>query len=330
MGFATRALAVLAVATMGLGGCASFNRTKPAPAQQQPIAVRFTGAELSAWSDMPAGVYRVPDSQVIVSGHQKGGATGLLFGVIGVAVQSAINSSAGKDATKNVEDALRISLTSEAQRVTQDLLASGRFSGQFIQSTDAAGPTLDVTSAVVLTFVNATDARPYVLLKADLATAKGAKQSWETRYIASSGQPRPLSGANSWTADGGAILRSTVYEDLRHAIEVMLKDVSHPYVRDDTKLTTVQGYFPYLKERAQAVGYELGEDDRSVYFIPKLGDLIVFSGVNIMDKALTSHRSAAKDDAVFKIVGDSDGGHAVTVEQSVPAGGSTAAAPKGG
>jgi hypothetical protein len=300
-----RATVVMCTASLLLGGCASFNRAKPAPHESQPMKVQFTTTDLSGWSDLPMGTYRVPDSQVIISGHQKGGAgPALLFGVVGMAVQSAVNSNAGKNTTKDAGDALRISLTSQAQGVADAMIAGDPFAKSFSSDANPAAPTLAVSSAVIMTFVNDTDVLPYVVLKATLTEPKATAPKWTTRYIASAGLPRPLTGDHSWTSDGGKELRSTSTVELQRAIRFMLLDVASPYPRDDNKLTMVQGHFPFIKQRLETVGYELAEDQQSISFVPKLGDVMVFSGVNIMEKSATLYRAAEKSDPRFKALDD--------------------------
>jgi hypothetical protein len=297
--------AVLATASILIfTGCASFNRTKPAPAESQPIVVEFSSEALSGWTDLPIGTYRVPDSQVIISGHQKGGAAGLLFGVIGVAIQHGVNQSGGKQAVEDIEKALKINLTKDGQAAAHKLLATDAYAAKF---KEGAGPgsVLSISTAVVLTYVNETDVRPYVILKASLGNPKSKdKKGWSTRYIASLQTPRPLVGDNSWTADAAEPLNSAIAANLERAIEVMLRDVSNPYPRNDAKLYAIEGNFPYVKPRLKTVGYLLGEDAESIYFIPKLGDVIVFSGVNVMANSITTHREAVKGDTPFGIVKD--------------------------
>ncbi len=295
---------IAAVFMFALSGCASFNFTKPAPAQPQAIAVDFTAAELSGWTDLPIGTYRVPDSQVIISGHQKGGGAGMLFGVIGVAVQHSINKAGGKEAVADAESILRINLTEKGRSTVGDLVATEPFASRFKLASGSGGPVLNVTGAVVLTFVNETDVLPYVVLKANIPDGSKKTKGWTTRYIASSQQPRALGGENGWLADSGSALHAAIASDLRHATEVMLRDVSRPYARNDGAMTTVEGHFPYVKQKLQTTGYTLGEDDSSIYFVPKLGDVIVFAGVNIMPKQLTRHRAFEKGDSVFKVIED--------------------------
>lgn len=294
-----------AVGSLALGGCATFKMAEPAPSRSQAISMKFSNEGLSGWSDLPPGTHRVPDSEVIISGHQKGGAAPvLLFGLVGLAVQSAVNSSAGADASAQAENALKIDVSAQAQAVASRQLASGQYDSKLSLSGASGAPELSIKSGLVLSFVNDNEARPFVILKVGLRDPASDSQVWSTRYIASSGKPRPLTGPGSWTENNGRALQETVSSDLEHAMAFMLSDVSSPRQRDVGSLVTVEGIFPHLAKKLQVVGYSLGEDDHSFYVVPKLADAIVFSGINVLDKATTVQRPAAKDDAVFKVIGD--------------------------
>lgn len=290
------------IISLMMTGCATYKMTVPAPVKSDTISIKYNNKKLSGWSDLPMGTYSVPNSQVIISGHQKGGGAGLLFGVIGVAVQGAINSAGGEDAIENLEKRLQISLTSQAQSATEKLIAEKGLESRFTTSSDQIGETLSVSSAVIITFVNDTDVRPYVLLKANLTDSHSSKAIWSTRYIASTGKPHPLAGSDSFTSGDGALLKSTITKALENAIKFMLADISSPQSRDNTQLTKMQSYFPYVKQQIETVGYVVGEDEESIVFIPKLGDVMTFSGVNIIDKSMAIYREANKNDSYFKIV----------------------------
>jgi len=304
MKVSSRALVVFAFAAlMSLTGCATFEMAKPAPVQTQPVAVSFTDEELSGMNDLPIGTYRVPDSHVIISGHQKGGmGPAVLFGLIGLAVQHAANASAGQEAVQEIEEALRINLKEEGQEIARKLISSERYTKSFRTEVDAASPSLSVITAVVMSYVTETDVRPYVVLKASLHDPKTKETVWTTRYFSSNGKTLPLAGEVSWTANKGEELKRTVSTNLERTVAFMLADVSSPYARDDTKLTMVQGTFPHVPQRLQTVGYRLSEDDQTIAFVPKLGDVIVFTGVNLMDKSTTVYRVATKDDELLKII----------------------------
>lgn len=79
---------LLALASIPLHTLAGAPKaTMAAPPSDEPTQVEFTTDQVSKWTDLPLGTYRVPNSDVIISGHQKGGvAPMLLFGVIGMAV----------------------------------------------------------------------------------------------------------------------------------------------------------------------------------------------------------------------------------------------------
>lgn len=297
--WAAMALAGLAVASMT--GCASFEYTKPAPAQQQAVKVKLSGEDLSGMTDLPIGTYRIPESQVILSGHQKGQAAGMLFGLIGVAITHAVNADAGAKAVKDTEDILRIKLNEPLMAEVNRAIAQAPLNTKFTAAGDAGAPELLLTPGLVLTYLNDADVRPFVVIKASLAGAD-KKPIWTTRYIASTGLSRPLAGEGSWTAENGAALKSTMQASIEQAVRVMLTDVSSPYQRDENAMSTVEGQFPFMKQRLQMKGYKLTEDDRYLAFIPKLGDVLVFAGVNVLDKQDALSREAAKDDAPLKVI----------------------------
>ena len=297
------ALIGLLAMTLLFTGCASFERVQPAPRQATAISVKLTADELSGWTDLPAGAHRIPDSQVIVSGHQKGGMGGVLFGLIGVALQHAVNTGIGQDAVKSVEGTLKINLTNQARTKLDSLLEEDRFKAGFTTTPPTANsPVLSVTTALVLTFVNDTEIRPYIVLKASLREMTTKEPVWSTRYISSSGVARPLTGEFSWTANEGAYLKQSIESNLARALTFMLRDVATPTPRDPARLIWVQAGFPFVKRRLETIGYQLAEDDASITIVPKLSDVIIFTGINILDKQVTTFRPAADADAALKLL----------------------------
>lgn len=283
-----------------LGGCASFEFAKPIPPQTQTVTLKTSGEELSGWSDLPLGVYRVPDSHVIISGHQKGQMAGVLFGLVGVAIAHGANASAGESIIAGAEKQLKVKLTGPVDSAIRKTLASGQYTT--LTADDQAGaPKLLVTPALVMSFVSDQAARPYVVLKATLVRADG-QPGWTTRYIASTGQARTLLGEDGWLVNEGTELRKAVETNVDVAVRTMIADVSKPYARDESRMVMVQGHLPYMKQRVQTVGYQLAENERYITFVPKLGDVLVFAGVNVVDKTTVTFRSAEKDDAPLKLV----------------------------
>ncbi|PCJ33198.1 MAG: hypothetical protein COA90_00770 [Gammaproteobacteria bacterium] len=284
-----------------LSACVSLDRTKPAPTQNQSITINYTDEELSGWSDLPVGAHRVPDSQVIVSGHQSNGLIGVLLGPLGLVIQDTVDSSRASNNTKEARNSLNITLTNEAKKISKKLLESPEFENKFTTKNKAETPKLDVTTAVILTFVTDTDIRPYVLLQVNM-TDSNSNSIWKTRYIASSGEPKPLLGSNGWIENGGGKLKETISANLKNAIEFMLTDIAQPYSRDDSKIIIAQGYFPYVRKRLQVGGYQLLENNDYIAFLPRVGDAMIFSGVNIMGKSVTTFRTSEPDDSFFKVL----------------------------
>ena len=206
------------VGLLQLGGCASFEFAKPAPAQQQPLTLKVSGEELSGWTDLPIGVYRIPQSHVIISGHQTGQGAGLLFGLVGVAVAHAANASSGADAVKSAEEQLRIKLTGQIETSIQRIVSSEPFRSHFTGSDRVGGSKLLLTPALVLSFVNDSSVRPFVVIKASMVASDG-KPQWNTRYIASSGEARPLLGKDSWLENDGSELKRSVQANLDTAMK---------------------------------------------------------------------------------------------------------------
>jgi hypothetical protein len=291
-----RAMHMLAL-SVTLAGCASYNMIKQPPAQPQPISLAIAGDGPSGWSDLPIGVYRVPKTNVIISGHQGNAAgVGMMFGLVGVLAADAIGTSEGAKAVKNAEDALHVDLVPQAAADTQAALSSGRFGQAFILVPATDKPMVTVIPFTVITFVNDTEVQPYVILKTVMAAGKDPKSAWTTRYIATVGKPMTLAGDNSLTADGGALLKTALNTGLERAVGAMLDDVANRPVRDDKKMIYVESGVPYTKLKVGMPGYLLAEDDKSVVFAPKVADALVFAGVYVADKSVTTPRPATADD----------------------------------
>jgi hypothetical protein len=298
---------LLAFASVPLHALAGTPKaTLVAPSFDGPTQIEFSTDQVSKWTDLPLGTYRVPNSDLIISGHQKGGAAPmLLFGLIGVAVQSGINSSQGKGAMASAEQALTFSIDEEAKAKLQLALADPAYAGKF--TADATpGRKFEVTGAVVMSFANQQDVLPYVTLRVKLMGNEGKSKLWTTRYIASAGARRPLVGDGSWTENDGAALRPQVSRLLDLAIGTMLKDISDPYPREEASLTNVHGYFVHVNKPLQVVGYKLAEEDGRMLFLPKLGTTIVFAGVNILDTDSVWQQPAGKKDKPLKLLKPDD------------------------
>jgi hypothetical protein len=204
----------------------------------------------------------------------------MLFGIVGVAIQSSANASGGTDRVRNVEDDLRFNATAKATELTNAILAAdGKYGERF--TLQAADSTLNVVPYIVITFQNETEVRPYIVLKTKLYTA--ADQSPKAqKYFCCEGKALPLSGPNGLAENGGAGLKTLLTAELETAIRVMLQDRAQPYIRNKDTRITVNGYLPFVGKPFKMKGYDLGKfNDYSL--IDFTSGMLVFGGVNIAE-----------------------------------------------
>ena len=272
-------LALIAGAVVGAPAAAA-PETGDAPAQApSPTRIVYSDEGMSRMNDLPMGVHRIPDSNVIISGHQKGGGIGMLFGVVGMAIQSSANASGGTARVRSVEDDLRFNATAKATELTGAIVADGKFGQRF--TLQAADSTLNVVPYIVITFQNETEVRPYIVLKTKLYTP--ADQSPKAqKYFCCEGKALPLTGPGGLAENGGAGLKTLLAAELDTAIRVMLQDRSQPYPRDKQSRIVVNGYLPFVGKPFKMKGYDLGHYD-DYALIDFTSGMLVFGGVNIAE-----------------------------------------------
>lgn len=249
---------------------------------QAPTTVVYTDEGMSRMNDLPLGVHRIPDSNVVISGHQKGGGIGMLFGVVGMAIQSSANASGGTAKVRNVEDDLRFNATAKAAELTAAILAADEKHRQLYSlSPTASSSTLSVSPYIVITFQGENEVRPYIVLKSKLYTAADQSPKAE-KYFCCEGKALPLSGPGGLAENGGAALKELLTAELDTAIRVMLQDRAQPYPRDKQTRIIVNGYFPFVGKPFKMKAYDLGKyQDYSL--LDFSSGLLVFGGVNIAE-----------------------------------------------
>jgi len=251
----------------------------PAPTSSPaPTTIVFSEKGANGMSDLPMGVHRIPDSNVVVSGYQGGGGIGMLFGVVGMLVQSSINTETGTSKVRNVEDDLRFDVRAKAIDMTNTIMAGDKFRTAFTLTPQPGGSTMTVTPYVVLTFVKKSDdVRPYIVLKTKVAT--GGDSGKTIKYFCCEGKPVPLA---SLTENNGARLKELLTGELDTAVNVMMLDRSQPFPRNDEAKLNTNGLLPFVGKPLKWRGFDLGsyKDYKLVEF---RGGIIVFSGVNIVE-----------------------------------------------
>jgi hypothetical protein len=227
-------------------------------------------------SDLPMGVHRIPDSNVVVSGYQ--GGIGILFGLVGMLVQSSINSETTTGKVRKVEDDLRFDVRTRAIEMTNAIMAGDQFRTAFTLTPQPGGSTMTVTPYVVLTFVKKTeDVRPYVVLKTKVATGSDAGKA--IKYFCCEGKAVPLA---SLTENNGARLNEILTAELGTAINVMLLDRSQPFPRNDEAKVVTNGLLPFVGKPLKWKGFDLGRY-KDYNLIEFRSGMVVFGGVNIVE-----------------------------------------------
>lgn len=249
-----------------------------AAASPAPTAIVFSEKGANGMSDLPMGVHRIPDSNVVVSGYQGGGGIGMLFGVVGVLVQSSINTGTGTAKVSDIENDLRFDVRAKAIDSVNAKMADARFRTAFTLTPQPGGGTMTVTPYVVLTFVKKTDdVRPYIVLKTKVAT--DGESGKTIKYFCCEGKPMPLA---TLIENNGTRLKEVLSAELETAVDVMLLDRSQPFPRNDEAKLDTNGLLPFVGKPMKWRGFDLGsyKDYRLVEF---RGGLFVFSGVNVVE-----------------------------------------------
>jgi hypothetical protein len=250
----------------------------PTAASAPPTTIAFSEKGANGMSDLPMGVHRIPDSNVVISGHQGGGALGILFGVPGMLVQSSVNAQTGTGQVRNVEDDLRFDVRAKAIEMTNTVMASDKFRTAYTLTPQPGGSTMTVTPYVVLTFVKKSeDVRPYIVLKTKVETGSGPGKT--IKYFCCEGKALPLA---SLTENNGAGLKDLLTSELETAINVMLLDRSQPFPRNDEAKLETNGFLPFVGKPLKLRGYDLGRY-KDYNLIEFRGGMVVFSGVNIVE-----------------------------------------------
>jgi hypothetical protein len=179
-----------------------------------PTTIVYSDKGPNGMSDVPMGVHRIPDCNVVISGHQKGG-IGFLFGVVGLLAQSAANTQTGTGKVRNVQDDLRFDVTANASELTGAILADDRYRQLFTLSPQAGGGTLTVVPYVVITFEGENDIHSYVVLKTKLNTGAPGESPKTIKYFCCEGKPLPLTGENGLAENGGAGLKELLHLNWR-------------------------------------------------------------------------------------------------------------------
>jgi hypothetical protein len=276
--------ATLALIAVAATGCAQA--MQPMPDIKGRLAISVS-KDLPNGHEIAAGVYRIPDTSVYVSGYFGDAMqTGQYFGALGMIAAEASARGTAEKKTAHVK-ALRLDMNAAGQRILKDQLA--RADGDRFVPNGSADATLEVVPYLVVASTGNDQMRPWVFVKTTLRDNAGAEK-WKMRYIVSLGEPRPLEGPAGWVAGDGSSLRLAVDQALRTALDLMMRDASGRLQRQAGRDVKVRAQWAWSKEMVEYAAEVLDETtDRMVIATKTMSGLS--DGVIVIDKA--SIRTAA-------------------------------------
>jgi len=291
------------------------------PLLAQPMHVRIEA--LAPGDKGPAGAYRVPDSEVVVSGLQmasrratpvygasaleplappQAGPGGMARAILAGQDEEAIKEERAALALFDAEAKLHLHLDSEAQADVAAALAGGSFGGRLVGA-PGAGPTLVLRHSIALTVTEMNVYRAHVVLAAQLDDADG-HMLWRGLYSASTGGEHHLVGADGWLERDGAALGASVSASLAAVVRVVLADVAQPYPRALEQLKTARLHVPWELARYDVAAYALTDDGRFVALTPRNVDEPVLGGVLLVDKAEVELHAGGRRDRTERVEAD--------------------------
>lgn len=282
-------------------GCASFRNTEAYPKAQASAVVVVDKDTMPGMNDLPVGTYSVPNTRLVVTGHQAGTQASMAFGLLGVLVGHVINSERGRSATGDASAMVSYDLASETERfIREDLVEGGNLQAAKGDETVNSGARVTVVPFGVLSFLDDTRARPYVVLRTTLRDDTG-KEVWSTRYVAAAAGARPLSGEGGWLTDDAALLKQAMDSTLKRGVDVMLHDIAGRNQRDSKRQVMVGGNYAFIKQPLKLRGTVVEDEADHIAFAPQVGDVLTFSGVNIFERETVEIAAATEKDPNFQL-----------------------------
>ena len=268
-----RALAFILAAS--LTGCASFNRIAHYPTPQQDTSVAVAAKPLSKMTELPIGAYYDEPRHIVVTGHQKGLFTGMMFGIVGVVVADQLNKSSGSNKF-GAEAAKGSDLGSVLDELLADSAANARASRWTITTGQAP---LQLTPYAVFTVEKSGNARLYAMLRAEIPGSDG-QPAWSGRYFARAPGLHPLQ-ESGWMADDR--FANGMRTALGRALAACIDDTHGRLTGAAT--VTAKGRFAYLNNDFELRAIAVREEPDSIIAKLVVGDALVLAGTHVLDRS---------------------------------------------
>ncbi|MCB1105600.1 MAG: hypothetical protein KDK74_12775 [Cephaloticoccus sp.] len=260
-------------------GCASFDRIAKFPNPKNDSKVAVVSKPMSKMNELPIGAYYDGQRQIIVTGHQKGLLTGMLFGVVGVIVADQVNKSSGKDKFGDEAAQSETDLVTLTQTQVEQLEAEGK--APHWRLSDATMANLRLSPYAVFTVDKKTGlARLYAMLRAEIPGTDG-KPTWSGRYFARAPGEYLLDGEDGWMSQGRFV--DGMEMALERVLKVCVADTNGTLM--EGRKITAKGRFAYLNIDLELRGIVVDETPDTIIARLLVGDVMVMAGTHVLDRA---------------------------------------------
>ena len=205
-----------------LSGCATYKNCLPFPEAALPVALSVSEEQPNKMNEFPIGAHYDEENRIILTGHQRGNAAGLMFGLVGVLAADSINKSKGQGLYGDGAKGERYDMIPELRQRLETLLADGAFPRLNLDTATEA--RLEIRPTALLVLDKTKQARLYAILKAKLKDSKQSSDPWHGRYFASADAVLPLEGDSGWL--NGSSLKDGLTQAFDRATWALVNDVN--------------------------------------------------------------------------------------------------------
>lgn len=267
-------ITVMAV-TAFVSGCASFNRIAPYPQAERATDVSVVRKPLSKMTELPIGAYYDDERQLVVTGHQKGLFTGMLFGPIGVVMAGQMNQSSAEK--KYGDETSRAG--NDLGSVLSELLseAAGQQRAPSWSLNESGEGRLRLSPYAVFTVDKSGKAHMHAMLRAEIL-GQDRKPAWSARYFARAPGEHALDGEDGWMQNGR--FATGIRSALEQALSACIED-THGRLAEGRKVTA-KGRFAYLNAPFELRAIVAREFPDALIARLVVGDAMVLAGTHVL------------------------------------------------
>ncbi len=259
-------------------GCATYKNVAPFPAQSGVTTITVPEKSEFGMNDRPVGGYYDEKSRIMVTGHQKGMLTGMLFGVVGVLATDAINKSSAKSKYGDNAATVQFDQVAEARAEIDRQLATGQYAAFAVAGSNDR--RIEIHPRAQFAIAKDGSTRLYALWNVRLLD-KADQVLWQGRYFASAHEVMPLNNTDGWFS--GTHYADGLHEAMSRAAWALLGDVGGVFKEGRT--VKVKGRMAWLNEPLfELPGIVLTETDDHIVVRLLAGDALLCSGTHVFRK----------------------------------------------